>query len=86
MRLCRPAVVIGLALANGAYLVARLPAVDDATSVTYLSSHGGWQFVVIAAGATFTFAPNVGDYILAYALQKRAGGVNGSTPEPTRQE
>lgn len=55
---------------------ARLPAHAFATPMTYMSADSGRQFVVIAAGKRVTPGSEVGEYILAYALPKSAGGFN----------
>jgi len=47
----------------------RLPVGAQATPMTYTSPASGRQFVVVAAGGT-AFSPDVGDYIVAYALPR----------------
>jgi len=46
---------------------ARLPVGAQATPMTYTAPGSGRQFVVIAAGGT-RYSPDMGDYIIAYAL------------------
>ncbi len=45
---------------------ADLPANGNATPMTYVTS--GRQFVVLAAGGHFLYGPELGDYLIAYAL------------------
>lgn len=45
-----------------------LPANGNATPMTYVA--GGRQFVVLAAGGHFLYGPEMGDYLIAYALPR----------------
>jgi quinoprotein glucose dehydrogenase len=45
-----------------------LPVNGNATPMTYVS--GGRQFVVLAAGGHFLYGPELGDYLIAYALPR----------------
>jgi len=47
----------------------RLPVGAQATPMTYTSPASGRQFVVVAAGGT-AYSPDLGDYIVAYALPR----------------
>ena len=46
-----------------------LPANGNATPMTFVS--GGRQFVVLAAGGHFLYGPELGDYLIAYALPRQ---------------
>jgi quinoprotein glucose dehydrogenase len=50
----------------------RVPAGPQATPMTYLSAASGRQFVVTAAGGHPSMRTKPGDYILAYALPRKA--------------
>jgi len=47
----------------------RLPVGAQATPMTYTSPASGRQFIVVAAGGT-AFSPDLGDYVVAYALPR----------------
>lgn len=47
---------------------ARLPAGGQATPMSYVSSHDGRQYVIIAAGGHAHMGTTLGDYLIAYAL------------------
>lgn len=49
----------------------RLPAGGQANPITYVSSHNGRQYVVIAAGGHAAMRTTPGDYLVAYALPEK---------------
>lgn len=47
----------------------KLPVGSQATPMTYVSPKSGRQYLLVAAGGA-PYSPNIGDYVIAYALRK----------------